>query len=211
MLDPDRVIAQLLSSGTATVLTSRSGRKLGERAPGGGIAAIAGIAYAAFERHRCGRHVSLARGPSLAFLPPAADPEPRRALGLALLRSMVAAARACGKLDDYPSQAICAALQHLDLDKRERALLFDELGRVIGVDEIAASARSPEQAAEIYAAALLAIEADTQRERAWLSQLAASLALPAKVVAEIHQRLTDATLADAPNLRRRGARTAALR
>ena len=109
MVDLDRVIARLLSSGAAAgatgglvaaALTSRAGRKLGKKAlQVGGVAAIAALAYTAYERHRRGRDASLAGGPSLAFLPPAADPEPRRALGLALVRTMIAAARADGRLD----------------------------------------------------------------------------------------------------------------
>ena len=208
MVDLDRVIAQMLSGSPAKTLASRAGRKLGARSPrGGGITAIAGVAYTACERHRRGRHVSLAGGPSVAFLPPAADPEARHALGLVLLRSMVAAARAAGKLDDYPSKRILAAVERLDLDADERALLLEELGGPIAIGEITTPERSPEQAAEIYVAALLAIEIDTPAERAWLARLAASLALPGDLLEEIRQRLGDATLEGAADRREHSSRT----
>jgi uncharacterized membrane protein YebE (DUF533 family) len=60
------------------------------------------------------------------------------------------------------------------------------------VQEIAAWAATPEQAAEIYSAALLAIEVDTEKERAWLARLAGELKLPDGLVAEIHARVADA-------------------
>lgn len=203
MVDLDRVIARLLSSGAAAgaagglvaaALTSKAGRKVGKSALRiGGVAAVAALAYTAYERHRRGRDVSLAGGPSLAFLPPAADPEPRRALGVALVRTMIAAARADGKLDARETRSVSEAVQRLDLDADEKALLLDELGRSPSVDEIAASARTPEQAAELYTAALLAIEVDTEAERAWLAQLAGRLTLPLDLVAEIHARVDDAS------------------
>ena len=203
MVDLDRVIARLLSSGAAAgaagglvaaALTSKAGRKVGNSAlKMGGVAAVAALAYAAYERHRRGRDVPLAGGPSLAFLPPAADPEPRRALGMALVRTMIAAARADGKLDARETRSVSAAIQRLDLDADEKALVLDELGRSTSLDEIVASARTPEQAAELYTAALLAIEVDTDEERAWLAELAGRLELPLDLVAEIHTRVDDAS------------------
>jgi uncharacterized membrane protein YebE (DUF533 family) len=49
--------------------------------------------------------------------------------------------------------------------------------------------RSPEQAAQVYAAALMAIEVDTEAERAFLARLAAALKIPAGVAAHIHRSL----------------------
>jgi uncharacterized membrane protein YebE (DUF533 family) len=213
MVNLDRVIAQVLSNGAATGLTSGAGRSLGTRmAMDGAIAAIAQLAHAAFERHRRGRFVSLAGGPSVAFLPPAADPDPRRALGLALLRTMIGAARAGGILHGAAGNSAVAAVQRLALESDEKALLLDELAGSMDVAEIASSPRSPEQAAELYVAALLAIEGDSPAERAWLSPLTARLALPGELVTEIHERLAVATSGDAEERRRgvsRSARVAA--
>lgn len=207
MVDFDRVISKLLAGGgagfagglLAGALTSKAGRRLGRRALElGGVAAIAALAYTAFERHRRGRAAPLAGGPSLAFLPPAADPEPRGALGLALVRTMIAAAHADGKLDERERSTLFAEIGRLGLDPDEEAVLLDELGRPAPLEKIAAWAATPEQATELYTAALLAIEVDTPEERAWLARLAAQLSLPAALVGEVHARLHEAARPAAP-------------
>ena len=50
-----------------------------------------------------------------------------------------------------------------------------------------ARAHTPEQAAEIYAASLVAISADTAAEQAYLDALASKLRLEPGLVAEIHR------------------------
>ena len=49
--------------------------------------------------------------------------------------------------------------------------------------------QAPDLAAQVYAASLLAIEVDTDAERAYLARLAQSLALPPAAIAHIHQTL----------------------
>jgi uncharacterized membrane protein YebE (DUF533 family) len=67
-------------------------------------------------------------------------------------------------------------------------LLLEELARPVDIDTLVAAAQTPEVAAEIYAAALLAIEVDTPAERAWLAMLAARLDLAAPLVAQLEAR-----------------------
>ncbi len=52
-----------------------------------------------------------------------------------------------------------------------------------------AEIRSPEAAAEVYAASLLAIEVDTDAERSYLRQLAQRTGLQPAVVQQIHQAM----------------------
>jgi uncharacterized membrane protein YebE (DUF533 family) len=47
--------------------------------------------------------------------------------------------------------------------------------------------RNPAQAAEVYAASLLAIDVDSEAERAYLRNLAAALRLDAGVVSFLHR------------------------
>ncbi len=54
---------------------------------------------------------------------------------------------------------------------------------------LVAQVRGPEEAVEVYAASLLAIEVDTTAERDYLARLARSLGLDAGVVAEVHRTL----------------------
>ena len=58
-------------------------------------------------------------------------------------------------------------------------------------ERFAAEARQPAQAAEVYAASILAIDADSEQERRYLAELAAALHLDAETVRHLH-RMTGA-------------------
>ena len=211
-IDANKILGQLLSSGAATgiagalaggMLVSKSGRKLGAKAAElGGLAAIAGLAWMAYKRFQGG---SLNAGTAAApptealsavtlsgFLPPRSDPEAAQALGITLIRTMIAAARADGKLDGREGEAVFRAVDSLELAAAEKALLLDELGKPVDIDQLVAAAHTPEIASEIYAAALLAIERDTPAERAWLAMLAARLELTEPLVAQLEGRIESA-------------------
>jgi len=178
------------------LLSSKSGRKLGKKALRvGGIAAVCGLAYAAWSRYRPRGAHGAAAGlrpvtdpPRLErFVPPAAEPEAREELGRVLLRAMVAAAQADGKLDGAEHSAIFDRLAELDLSDAEKAELFAQLEKPVDLHALVAAARTPEIAAEIYAASLLAIEVDTPAERGYLAMLAARLDLPGELVEALHR------------------------
>ncbi len=59
----------------------------------------------------------------------------------------------------------------------------------VDMDAIVNSASSPEIAAEIYAASLLAVEVDTVAEKSYLGLLAARLRLPSVLVLELERQV----------------------
>ncbi len=124
-----------------------------------------------------------------AFLPEESDQAANDALGLILVRAMIAVARADGRLDAQESQAIFQKIEELGLDSESQAILVREMGQPVDIDAIVNSAKSPEVAAEIYVASLLAVEVDTVAEKAYLAMLAARLQLPAELVAEIENQV----------------------
>lgn len=207
-IDANKILGQLLSSGAATgiagalaggMLASKRGRKLGKKAAElGGLAAVAGLAWMAYDRYRNGPSLigspgssateTVAAATRAGFLPPGSDRAQTQELGLTLIRAMIAAARADGKLEGREGEAIFRAVDELALSADEKALLMDELGKPVDIEALVAAAHTPERAAEIYAAALLAIEIDTPAERAWLSMLAARLDLPDTLVAQLEGR-----------------------
>jgi uncharacterized membrane protein YebE (DUF533 family) len=184
------------------MLTSKSGRKLGTKAlKMGGIAAVGALAYGAFQRYQSGpgaapevpsqaAQAPLAPAPEgSAFLPSQNDPAGQQNLGLTLVRAMIAAARADGRLDAQESQAIFERIETLGFDPQDQALLVEEMGRPVDMDAIVNSAHSPEVAAEIYIASLLAIDVDTAAEKSYLAMLAARLKLPPDLVTELHRQV----------------------
>jgi uncharacterized membrane protein YebE (DUF533 family) len=202
----DRVLKSLLSDPAARglagavaggFLLSKGGRKLGKRAlEAGGMAALAGLAYRAWQAHqRTG-----AGEPSVPKLREAGFlPDPRAAagddeLGGALFRAMLAAARSDGRLDLVERQGLLAQIERLELSEHERAELYALLETPVSMDDVVASATTPQRAIELYTASRLAIEPDSPAERGYLSLLAARLGLADELVAEIEREAA----ADAP-------------
>jgi len=219
MADMNKLLGQLLGSGaaggfagglagglTSSMLTSKSGRKMGKKAlKMGGIAAVGALAYAAYQRYSTGKGTAPDALPETgkaalspvpegtAFLPPQNDSAAQEALGLILVRAMIAASRADGRLDAQESQAIFQRIESLGLDPEDQALLVAEMGRPVDMDTIVNSADSPEVAAEIYLASLLAIDVDTAAEKSYLAMLAARLNLPPELVTELNRQVETQT------------------
>ncbi|HUH77142.1 MAG TPA: tellurite resistance TerB family protein [Devosia sp.] len=116
-------------------------------------------------------------------------------MGKTLVRAMIAAAKADGGIDATEKEAIFNRLETMQLSSEEKAWVFDELSSPLDINAVAARADTPEHAAEIYAASLVAITADTAAERMYLSALAGKLNLPDTLVAEIHKSAEQAVLA----------------
>ncbi len=202
-----------MAGGAATsMLLSKSGRKLGGKALKlGGIAAVGALAYTAYQKYNKSKTeetvavpaaqdhsaVATTTAPSLmaaplgsAFMPKADDDVANEALGLTLVRAMIAASRSDGRLDAQESQSIFQKIQSLELDNESQSLLIAEMGQPVDMDTIVNSASSPEIAAEIYTASLLAIDVDTLEEKAYLSMLSARLQLPAELVVELERQVS---------------------
>ena len=99
---------------------------------------------------------------------------------------MITAAHADGHIDDDERMRILMRIEGLDLTSREKAFLMDEIRRPQPVEEIVAMAKTPQMAAEIYAASVVAIDVSVPASRRYLLDLASWLRLPDALVAEIH-------------------------
>ena len=219
MADINKLLGQLLGSGAAggfaggmagglagNLLSSKSGRKMGKKAlKMGGIAAVGALAYAAYQRYSSGNATAANAAPrpvddelvpapeDSAFMPAKGDSAGQNALGLTLVRAMIAAARSDGRLDAKESQAIFQRIETLGLDPESQALLVKEMGQPVDMDALVASATSPELAAEIYIASLLAIDVDTAAEKSYLAMLAARLSIPPELAIELHRQVAAQT------------------
>lgn len=211
MIDMNKLLGQLLGSGVAggftggvvsglagSMLTTKKGLKLGGKALKlGGVAAVGALAYTAFQRYNNGTTSALPAKaadlipapPGTAFMPAESDDAANESLGLTLVRAMIAVARADGRLDAQESQAIFQKIQSLGLDSESQSLLVEEMGHPVDMDAIVNSASSPEIAAEIYTASLLAVDVDTAAEKGYLAMLAARLRLPSDLVVEIERQV----------------------
>lgn len=168
----------------------KPGKLLGNAVKVGAIAAVGGLAYKAWQNHQQGQSAPAgAHAPREdAFIPAPADTAAQEELGKTLVRAMIAAAKADGRIDAEEKEAIFERLKTMPLSAEEKAWVFDELSTPLDINAVVARADTPEHAAEIYAASLVAISADTAAEQAYLEALAIKLKLDPALVAEIHRQ-----------------------
>lgn len=180
----------------ALLLGSKQGRKIaGSALQLGGMAVVGALAYRAYQNWQSGKSVtpSTVATPAVGLLPPPADtpfapapPDDQQSLSRHLLRAMIAAAKSDGHIDAKEQAAIFAEMDKLPLAPDDKAFVMDELRKPLDVDAVARTARTPEEAASIYVASLLAIDVDNASERAYLSLLAARLNLDEALVKHLH-------------------------
>jgi len=159
----------------------------------GGVALVGGLAYKAYRnwqanKDQSGAGISVqsqARIPDeTAFLPN--DSSEREALARTLVRAMVAAAKADGTITEAEKSQIASQLQAIQLGDSDRQFIERELASPLNIDAVVQSARTPEQAVEIYTASLLAINENGRAERGYLALLSARLDLDPALVEHVH-------------------------
>jgi uncharacterized membrane protein YebE (DUF533 family) len=163
------------------MLGSRGGRRLiGDIAQTGAVAALGALAYKTWMERR-GKTTGggdLAREAKALGFPTdaASDPE----FALAIVRAMLASAYADGVLDAHEQKLIDGAMADADLSDDERAMLTNKVPQADTLDLIAAAAKTPHHASELYAAALVSAGDLNDSETAFLEKLAARLGLDAE-------------------------------
>lgn len=109
--------------------------------------------------------------------------------GLILLQAMISAAKADGQIDGREMERILSKLDEAGADQEAKDFVLAEMRRPLDVEALVAQADTPEVAAQVYAASLLAIEVDTPAEQAYLDRLAGALRLDAAARQQIHTML----------------------
>lgn len=160
-------------------------------AAGGGVLALLGsMAWSALK----GRAAAEATTPEafdrdapLGLRDPRDETERREVerTSLLMLKAMINAAKADGAIDGDEKARILERIDPTDVEGRQ--FLEQEMDKPIDRAAIVEAVTSPEQAAEVYAASLLAITVDTPAERAYLDALASELRLPSEVVQRLHR------------------------
>ncbi|MEO1252436.1 MAG: tellurite resistance TerB family protein [Pseudomonadota bacterium] len=152
----------------------------------GGVALVGGLAYKAYSDWRKNnQQAATAPAPSEDRFLPTGDAE-RNQLGCIIARAMVASAHSDGHIDADERTLILGQLNKLDMDDSLRSFLTTELREPASIDDVVAEARTPEIAAEIYTASVIAAGETNAAENAYLALLAARLDLDPGLVEQIH-------------------------
>lgn len=199
----DRSKAGTFAAGAAAggiiglLLGSKKAKKIGGNLlTYGGAAVLGGLAYKAWQNWNQTKQAGataisgeIAPAPrDSAFDPIAGSAADGAPFALALVRAMIAAAKADGHIDAEEQRSLFQRIEALSLDAEEKAFIFDELSRPTDLDAIAALPRGQEQAAEIWLASRLAVDPDDAREKAYLSALGAKLKLPAPLLTQLESQ-----------------------
>lgn len=186
------------------LLGTKQGRRIGKTAlKWGGMAAIAGLAYKAYQNYQSGKMPGEAAAQEPAVLPPPDNtsfdpsraPQGENEFALALIRAMIAAARADGHIDEAERRKIAERLEEAGVDREEESFLLEELERPVDIDAIVAAAKTDAQKVELYTASRLTIEPNSRAERGYLDMLAGRLQLPDALVDHIEATVAESTLA----------------
>jgi uncharacterized membrane protein YebE (DUF533 family) len=90
-----------------------------------------------------------------------------------VLKAMINAAKADGRIDEKEVQRIVGKLQEVGADAEDQRYVLTQMQKPLETEKLISAARGqPELAAQIYAASLMAIEVDTSAEKAYLGKLA---------------------------------------
>lgn len=165
------------------LLLSGVGGKFGRQvATLGGLAALGTLAYNAYQKHQGAAPSDTA--PDGPFLP--MTTQAKETIGKASIRAMIMAMKADGQIESGEKAKLFDRLGKVELSDEEKAFLFEELAKPLDVNAVVADATTPELAASLYGASLVAINLDGAAEKAYLADLAMRLKLDAGLVSTLH-------------------------
>ena len=186
----------------AVLLGTRAGRNVtGTAVKLGGLAAIAGLGYKAWQNYKAGKPLDggsttdepiLIEAPKDSGFDPVAETKSQKEFALVLVRAMIAAARADGHIDDEERARISDKVALAGMDAEAQEFLMRELEQPVDLDAIVAAAQTEAQKVELYTASRLAIEPQTRAERGYLDLLAGRLQLPDALIDHIEATVTGA-------------------
>lgn len=186
------LVAVLLGTGTGRQVTGTA-LKLG------GIAAIGGLAYKAYQNYKNGnKPEDAAKDPQL--LPPPEDtsfhpsqaPQGETEFALTLVRAMIAAANADGHIDDDEKKKIADKLALAGLGPEAEQFLLGEIAKPQSIDDLVNAVQTDAQKLELYTASRLTIDPDTRVERGYLDLLAGRLKLPDALIDHVEATVSAA-------------------
>jgi uncharacterized membrane protein YebE (DUF533 family) len=177
----------------ALVLGTSSGRSLAATAVKvGSLALIGGLAYKAYQNYQQGRPVLASTRPgekqTLVAAPAGSGFEPGAVSHDAArryIRAMIAAAAADGRIDAAEQQKILGGLKQAGIEASAQQFLATEIGNPATIEELAEGVASPEEAVQVYTAARIAVDPDTNQEHAFLAGLAGALGIDDELAAQV--------------------------
>ncbi|MBH3426341.1 tellurite resistance TerB family protein [Pseudomonas alkylphenolica] len=106
----------------------------------------------------------------------------------AILRALIAAAKADGRIDKQEEQLIYAEIKRQTDDPQLQQWLDEEVSKPLDAAEVAQSAQDPAMAAEMYLASVMLVDDQQDAERAYLDELAGALQIDPTLQLHLEQQ-----------------------
>jgi len=177
----------LAAGAMGLLLGNKKVRKVGGKvAIYGGLAALGVLAYKAYGNYNAQKGSSPQREPqTLDRLPPAQVEQHSQAI----LKALVAAAKADGHIDERERELIEGEFTKLDNDQELQHWLHAELNKPLDPTDVARAASTPEMAAEMYIASVMLVDEENFMEKSYLDELARQLKLEPGLKVELERQV----------------------
>jgi len=177
----------LAAGAVAILLGTESGRKLtGTALKVGGVAAVGGLAYKAYNQWQQQQNVDIPHTGTPINDLAATEADARSE---AIVQAMISAAKSDGHVDTQEQKLITSKIESLGLEKDIMSFLMKELNKPVDVATVVASSDSPEAAREIYLASAMVVDLNNADEREYMDSLAQGLELDAELVKELESSI----------------------
>ncbi|MBC3434480.1 tellurite resistance TerB family protein [Pseudomonas sp. BW16M2] len=178
------LLGGLLGGGGGNAGASAQGRSAG----GVNYAALASLGMMAFQAYQSWQR-SQAAAPQQAVrtVDQLSGPEAEDH-SHAILRALIAAAKADGRIDPQEEQLIYAEIKRHTSDPQLQQWLDEEVSKPLDAAEVAQSAQDPGMAAEMYLASVMLVDDQQDAERAYLDELASALGIDPTLQVHLEQQ-----------------------
>ncbi|WCM52429.1 tellurite resistance TerB family protein [Pseudomonas sp. WJP1] len=177
----------LAAGAMGLLMGSKKARKVGGKvAVYGGLAALGVLAYKAYGNWQAQQGTAQRTEPQTLDRLPTAQAEQH---SQAILKALVAAAKADGHIDARERELIEGEFSKLDNDQELQHWLHAELNKPLDPSDVARSASTPEMAAEMYIASVMLVDEESFMEKSYLDELARQLKLEPGLKAELENQV----------------------
>lgn len=158
------------------------------RSGGMNYAALASLGMAAFQAYQAWQRQQASAPQQAIQTVDQLDGQEAEAHSHAVLRALIAAAKADGKIDENEQQMISTEIgRHTD-EPQLKQWLNDEVAKPLNAADFAEYAADPGLASEIYLASVMLVDDQQDAERSYLDELAAQLQIDANLQLHLEQQ-----------------------
>jgi len=167
---------------------SAGGYAQGRAAGGVNYAALASLGMMAFQAYQSWQRSQAAAPPQAMRTVDQLSGAEAEGHSHAILRALIAAAKADGRIDAQEEQLIYTEIKRHTDDPQLQQWLDEEVSKPLDAAEVAQSARDPAMAAEMYLASVMLVDDQQAAERAYLDELASALQIDPTLQVHLEQQ-----------------------